>query len=677
MTAMYEDREKCAELARAGEGVELGMDWWERVSDAFEELFVVTTPAFGRRFFDNRDEYVGAYGEDRWSELEGFHRRLGDLDARRTTLEREVFRYGVCSGDSVTVVVRLRMSDQWGTRVLEHLLEDGELMYSGYYARYEFTVSGVHGMTDEYIRQLARERVGAMFYHVIEEYWAMRNREGFRGTYCTPVLNELDNGAVRLVQMRVERGTSVDGFANIDAVCEVFGRRFEAMFGCAVGPDKLAMMRQERDGLYWDVVYHPDGMRTASCSSCGQAYTAGPRGRYTSLVLDSPRGFVCVECLDTTGVCLECGRRRPLAEMYNVGERFICAEEDDECGGYCSHVYHRCSCCEEVLVSGIDDYEYDINEDVVCDDCAGDYYVHCDRCGELVHTDYANYDDDREEYYCGSCYEEYSSCRIRGYSYKPEPVFKGVSDDGLYFGLEIETDCGEGGSFAHDCGGRFGDTMYFKSDGSLSDSGVECVTHPMSYDYAIGFDWDEFHRIACDNDMRSHDTSTCGFHIHVSRDGLGRSWAERELTAAKLVMFFDHYRGDLLAFSRRRRSSAEEWARSNEAGIRADDTREKACEKAKDSSEYSRYCAVNLRNTATVEIRLWRGTTNPATIRSTIDMTNAIVRYCMGTELRELCTPESLWDCVSGLIRDETKGYMTLRGLNPEADTPRADGSED
>ena len=256
-------------------------------------------------------------------------------------------------------------------------------------------------------------------------------------------------------------------------------------------------------------------------------------------------------------------------------------------------------------------------------------------------------------------------------------MFKGEARDGLYFGLEIETDCGSARSFSRECGEMFGDVMYYKSDGSLSCDGVECVTHPMSYDYAMGFDWDAFHSIACDNDMRSHDTNSCGFHIHVSRDGLGSSRDERELTAAKMVLFFDHYRSELLKFSRRKSRYANEWARSNNADIKRDDSKSLAYSKAVDSSNASRYCAVNLRNEHTVEVRLWRGTTNPDTIRATIDLTNAIVQYCKTTSLADLCEPETLFDCLHKLVDDKTIGYMTLRGINPEFDLPRIDGEND
>lgn len=555
-----------------------------------------------------------------------------------------------------------------------------------FHVRVSVEVSGLRGLPRTIGWEMAKHELARRV------YWFLRERK--QGAVATLACDGSWRARVLFTECVVQSSYDylTSGFAPIavaplpvcfDELVEFLGHRLVAAVDWDGDTRKLALVNRllgEVQTTNQVLVYSDEPFDGIVCGMCGELHTRDDFSRIDGLWVDTGNmSFICSECLESSAVCALCGRRRYVSDMEDVllDGRLVCSHGDGECRGAESLTVVECECCGESYISEIDDMHYDVNGDRVCDACIDEHYVCCDNCGEYVRRDDAHEVDC--EWYCDECYPNVVSGRIMGYSYKPSPVFLGVPalpDRELYFGLEIETDCGDTNDFVSDCGSLFFPDMYYKHDGSL-DEGVECVTHPMSYDYALAFDWDRFHRIAVRHGMRSHDTTTCGFHIHVSRDGLGRSWAERELTAAKLVMFFDHYRSDLLSFSRRRRASADEWARSNDADIKAGDTREEACKKAKDSSEYSRYCAVNLQNSATVEIRLWRGTTNPATIRSTIDMTHAIVRYCMDTELRELCEPASLWDCVGGLIRDETKGYMTLRGLNPEADTPRVDGCED
>ena len=679
---VYDDYAKCAELARADEGAELGLEWWSRVADSFNVMFSIDCLDWTDGCVRDKDDYLQQYGEEAWERSLAFARECYTGDGLDGGVEQNLIAQMntdcVFDRDEVDCTVSMRVDDMWLLNALRYYDSVGSLT-SSRYGRYRFTLSGVRGMTNAHVTHMMKQYVGGLFYHIIEERLAAMALTRNGSVVCSPMHVRLENGAVRVMNVHVPSGSGVDDFPDADSIHEVYNRRFEAMLGRACESSELAMMRTLVGSLRtWAVVYHQDGMRTAKCSVCDTVYEAGPRGRYTSLKVDEVRGFIDDRCATETEVCIDCERRRPRTEMVYLGNgRYICRDSDDECSGYDDHDYAECSCCSDVIVTDMEEYYTDEYGDPVCQDCRDEYYVWCYDCDNLMHRDNAYCDEDDGEYRCERCHDQHSSGQIHSYGYKPTPVFNGEARDGLYFGLEIETDCGRAQSFSSECSQVFGNVMYYKSDGSLSSDGVECVTHPMSYDYAMGFDWDSFHNIACDNDMRSHDTNSCGFHIHVSRDGLGGSRDERELTAAKMVLFFDHYRSELLKFSRRKSRYANEWARSNNAGIKRDDSKSLAYSKAVDSSGASRYCAVNLRNAHTVEIRLWRGTTNPDTIRATIDLTNAIVQYCKVTPLADLCEPATLYDCLHKLVNDKTIGYMTLRGINPEVDLPRIDGEND
>lgn len=50
---------------------------------------------------------------------------------------------------------------------------------------------------------------------------------------------------------------------------------------------------------------------------------------------------------------------------------------------------------------------------------------------------------------------------------------------------------------------------------------------------------------------RSHQTSTCGLHIHVNRKSLGLDSIEQETVISRILYFVEHHWNELLKFSRR------------------------------------------------------------------------------------------------------------------------------
>ena len=109
---------------------------------------------------------------------------------------------------------------------------------------------------------------------------------------------------------------------------------------------------------------------------------------------------------------------------------------------------------------------------------------------------------------------------IHEYSYKPEPIFYG--DGNRYFGIELEIDgAGKDDDYAEellDIANAHADLLYIKTDGSLDD-GMELVSHPCTMDYHINeFPWEDIMHSAVHQGYRSHQTSTCGLHLHVNRN---------------------------------------------------------------------------------------------------------------------------------------------------------------
>lgn len=118
---------------------------------------------------------------------------------------------------------------------------------------------------------------------------------------------------------------------------------------------------------------------------------------------------------------------------------------------------------------------------------------------------------------------------------------------------------------------------------------------------------------------RSHQTSTCGLHIHVNRSCLGDTHDEQEDVISHILFFVETHWAELLKFSRRSEYSMNRWA----ARYGFEKTGREILDKAKKGNN-GRYAAVNLMNWATIEFRLFRGTLKYNTLIATLELVNAI-----------------------------------------------------
>lgn len=256
-----------------------------------------------------------------------------------------------------------------------------------------------------------------------------------------------------------------------------------------------------------------------------------------------------------------------------------------------------CSHCGELIEN--DDFDT-VNGEPICQDCTERYTVICDRCGATIWEsdaygdEYTNlcrhcyenhytrcsccdallHEDDayhlNGDDYCHDCYdEERDKCRnIHDYGYKPEPIFYGDSD--RYFGVELEIDgAGKDVDYAEnllDIANTSDEHIYIKSDGSLDD-GMEIVSHPMTLEFHKAFCWENIMKKAIYLGYRSHQTSTCGLHIHVNRDCLGEDRDDQEMVIGKILYFVEYHWNEMLKFSRRSEYAMNRWRQDTDTKI--------------------------------------------------------------------------------------------------------------
>lgn len=363
---------------------------------------------------------------------------------------------------------------------------------------------------------------------------------------------------------------------------------------------------------------------------------------------------------EQTYLCSECGATVTEEYLHEFDERMLCSSCLD-------NLTTICNCCGERIWRSDDEGDGSIS---LCSGCREYNYVTCEGCGCLIPNDEANYDDDYP--YCNECYRKLQECAIKSYNYKPEPIFYGSGN--LFYGVELEIDKGgERSDYAEailNTANMHNEHLYAKHDGSIND-GFELVSHPMTLDYHTNhMNWQDVMKMASDLGYRSHQTQTCGLHIHVSRSAFGKDYTTQEDAISRIVHFVEMHWNELLKFSRRTEENINRWASRYGISTTAKDTYKNAKEK-----HCGRYVAVNLENYATIEFRLFRGTLRYKTFLATLQLVDEICLLAIKLTDKEL-EGMSWSDFVSQINSDKSELIEYLKAKRLYVNEPTSDNIE-
>ena len=354
--------------------------------------------------------------------------------------------------------------------------------------------------------------------------------------------------------------------------------------------------------------------------------------------------------MQETFICNNCGVEFSLDDVIYVGDDLLCPDCADNLTTTCEHC-HEYVYIEDTITDRIT---------TLCRDCYSNSYYTCENCETIIHTDntyYANDDSDRP--LCYSCWQNHRNT-IHEYSYVPDNlIFHGKGN--RYFGVELEIDDGgtdnDNAQALLEVANDRAENLYIKTDGSLNE-GLELVTHPMTLEYHINdMPWADLLYEAKSLGYLSHSSETCGLHVHISRTAFGSTYAAQEECIARLVFFVEKFWSELLRFSRRTRSQLNRWAARY--GM-------KLCPKeqidhAKNSCA-GRYTAVNLTNSETVELRLFRGTLKLNTLIATLQFVNHLCEVAISLSDQEL-QDMSWFDFLDMISEPELIQYLKERRL--------------
>lgn len=371
--------------------------------------------------------------------------------------------------------------------------------------------------------------------------------------------------------------------------------------------------------------------------------------------------------------------------MAGCGRMFLSEELNQY--GYCEDCIIECNRCNGEME--LNSYYVETIGEYYCEDCYFNYVTSCDECGESYDTidvnycrnshcdDYAFCSDYCADSHVDACdYEEDEINQgVHQYSYRPlEFHFHGENDNLLtgrdhvpprYLGVELEIDDVvrprlTSNDKTEDAAqllklSQNERLFYLKTDSSLT-NGLEIVTHPATLKFHLeSMPWSEIVETARELGYRSHNAKTCGIHVHVARNSLGRTHDAIELVVSRLIILIWRHWVKLWKFSRRRNDN---YCRQQ---YMDDHVNNAALESAKMAG---RYTALNLRNSSTIEFRLWRGTLNINTLRATLQMTDTLVRIARKRTL-SWCAQSSWSDIAKYASRyTELAEYLESKNLN-------------
>jgi len=181
----------------------------------------------------------------------------------------------------------------------------------------------------------------------------------------------------------------------------------------------------------------------------------------------------------------------------------------------------------------------------------------------------------------------------------------------------------------------------------------------MSLDYHQSeMPWADILREAVSMGYRSHQSGTCGLHVHVSRDAFGSTASEQDAAIARVLYFFEKHWEELLKFSRRTSRQLDQWA----ARYGYKDHPREILDHAKKGGGRGRYSCVNLQNVETIEFRIFRGTLKLNTLIATLQLVDRVCDvafYMTDDEVKSM----SWTTFVAGCRAPELVQYLKERRL--------------
>lgn len=308
---------------------------------------------------------------------------------------------------------------------------------------------------------------------------------------------------------------------------------------------------------------------------------------------------------------------------------------------------------------------------IVCNSCFEEYYYH-DRSGQYVHNDDQNYSEDNDD--DDSIIGEYHSS-ADNLGKIPSLFDKRKSQ--IFLGLELEIEVNEDYSRSDKA------EMILSNIGVYTDNQNDRYTYCLAeddgslnhgFELVTGYTGLDVHEKQLAyfkkpiRGLRSHDTSTCGLHIHIDKHNVTLNHA------TKMILFMNDSGNQKLIKTIARRSSNRFCKVLNK---KADYSWLKSAKRSSDPLRQlneDRYECLNFHNDNTIEFRLFKGTLKFESIMSCLEFTYATWFFCKDNGYQDLTTDNFIQFICKPENRSDTKylrAYLKSHLFDiPELDKP-------
>lgn len=396
-------------------------------------------------------------------------------------------------------------------------------------------------------------------------------------------------------------------------------------------------------------LYHWYSKEIFSCINCGKHDHKINGKRIREYI------WICEDCIDAkvyvcTGCHLYHGEARVIKFIHNYDAKALCFD--------CfSKYYTLCSNCHEITrMNNI----YIFGTMHICRHCMDHNYVYCIECNELYlkSNNLLRMTHDGLKI-CQSCYNKRRICpdcgqrykedqfysfhfstgekkeictfcrgnlyKVKCYSHKPEPIFQGKNPF-KKIGLEWEFDRFSDKTLASYELYNLSDNEkihYLKEDGSLSNDGIEIVTHPGDMEFfRETFPIDDIVNVAKyyggQSSEENIDGTHTGIHTHMNR----RFFKNPDLASVKIIHLVEKEWRKFIKFSRRDSDSISNYCIKNRKPTL---TRATVNDIKYNTTSRGRYQAVNLENNWTIELRIFAGTLDKTCLLACVELTDLLM----------------------------------------------------
>jgi len=251
---------------------------------------------------------------------------------------------------------------------------------------------------------------------------------------------------------------------------------------------------------------------------------------------------------------------------------------------------------------------------------------------------------------CEQCYEN-DRGNMHDYNYKPNPRFHGNEKhylETLFFGIELEIEFnGNSKDEFQNSIDELSDNeslFYAKHDSSLND-GFEIVSHPCTFEFhKFKFPWKQLLETYSNAGYRSHDTGTCGIHVHMSKTCIS------DVDQLKFAYFVNSQDEIIKTVCRRGNNHycEKKYLSMSKEMLRC---------------QHSRYDNVNFSNTETFEFRQPKGTLKLESFLAILEFCESLIKFLHSYNLEHLSVLALAKDDYLKHVRINKERYNNLFNL--------------